>query len=64
MFSSSIVWAVGGMASVSSSARIGVLVEDVVELALEPGELVVGQPEAGEVGDVRDVVAGEGGHAR
>ena len=39
-----------------------VLVEDVVELALEAAELGVGQPEAGEVGDVLDVGSGEGGH--
>ena len=32
-----------------------VLVEDVVELALEASELLVGQPEPGEVGDVLDV---------
>ena len=42
--------------------ELGVLVEDVVELALEPRQLVVGQPEPGEVGDMGDVVAGEGGH--
>ena len=40
-----------------------VLVEDVVELALEPGELLVGQPEPREVGDVLDVGSGQGGHA-
>ena len=40
-----------------------VLVEDVVELALEAGELVVGQPEAGEMGDVLDIGARQGGHA-
>ena len=42
--------------------QLGVLIEDVVELAFEPGELGVGQPEAGEMGDMGDVVAGEGGH--
>jgi len=42
--------------------ELGVLVEDVVELPLEAGELVLGQPEAGEVGDVLDVGAGEAGH--
>ena len=41
----------------------GVLVEDVVELALEPAQLGVGQPQAGEVGDVLDVRAGQAGHA-
>ncbi len=60
MFSSSIVWAVGGMASVSSSREDGVLVEDVVELALEARQLLVGQAEAGEVGDVLDVARGSG----
>ena len=40
-----------------------VLVEDVVELGLEAGQLGVGQPEAGEVGDVLDIRAGQGGHA-
>ena len=39
-----------------------VLVEDVVELALEARQLLVGQAEAGEVGDVLDVGAGQGGH--
>ena len=59
MFSSSIVWAVGGIASVSSSAQLRVLVEDVVELALEPAELLLGQSEAGEIRDVLDVGAGQ-----
>ena len=40
-----------------------VLVEDVVELALEAAQLLVGQAEAREVGDVLDVGAREGGHA-
>ena len=62
MFSSSIVWAVGGMSSVSSRAKICVLVDDVVQLALERGQLVVGQPEAGQIRDVLDVGSGEGGH--
>ena len=62
MFSSSIVWAVGGMSSVGELGEDRVLVEDVVELALEPAQLVVGQAEAGEVGDVLDVGAGQGGH--
>ena len=63
MFSSSIVWAVGAMSSVGHRGEDRVLVEDVVELALEAGELLVGQPEAGEVRDVLDVGAGQGGHA-
>ena len=42
--------------------QLGVLVEDVVELALEPGQLVVGQPEPGQMGDMGDVVARQGGH--
>ena len=40
-----------------------VLVQDVIELALEPPKFLVGQPESGEVGDVLDVGAREGGHA-
>ncbi len=63
MFSSSIVWAVGAMWSVGTVGEDRVLVEDVVELALESRELVVGQPEAGEMGDVLDVRSGQGGHA-
>ena len=59
MFSSSIVWAVGGMSSGRQLGQDRVLVEDVVELALETRQLVVGQPEAGEVGDVLDVGAGQ-----
>ena len=41
----------------------GVLVEDVVELALEPRQLGIGEPEAGEMGDVLDVRSRQGGHA-
>ncbi len=55
----------GRSARCGRSGRVGqdrVLVEDVVELALEPGELLVGQPEPGEVGDVLDVGARQGGH--
>ena len=63
MFASSIVWAVGGMCSVSRVARTRVLVEDVVELALEARQLLLGQTEAGEVGDVLDVGTGQVGHA-
>src|SRR6185503_15456251 len=40
-----------------------VLVEDVVQLALEPRQLVVAQAEPGEVGDVLDVRTRQGGHA-
>ncbi len=40
----------------------GVLVEDVVELGFESGQLGVGQPEARQVGDVLDIRAGQGGH--
>ena len=35
----------------------GVLVDDVVELALEPCQLLIGQAEAGEVRDMLDVAA-------
>ena len=45
------------MWSVGTVGEDGVLVEDVVQLAFEARELVVGQPEAGEVGDVLDVRA-------
>ena len=62
MFSSSIVWAVGGMSSVGQLGEDRVLVEDVVELALEPAQLLVAQPEASEMGDVLDVGARQGGH--
>ena len=62
MFSSSIVWAVGGMSSVGSSARIAYWSRMWLSSALEPRQLLVGQPEAGEVGDVLDVGAGQGGH--
>ena len=41
-----------------------VLVEDVVELALQARQLLLGQTEAREVGDVLDVGTGERGHAR
>ena len=40
-----------------------VLVEDVVELALEPRQLGIGEPQTGEMGDVFDVRSGQGGHA-
>jgi GNAT superfamily N-acetyltransferase len=40
-----------------------VLVEDVVQLALEPAKLLVGEPEPGEVGDMLDVGARQGAHA-
>ena len=40
-----------------------VLLNDVVQLTLEPCELVVAQPEPGQVGDVLDVGAREGGDA-
>ena len=41
-----------------------VLVEDVVELALEARQLLLGQTEAGEMGDVLDVGTGQRSHAR
>jgi GNAT superfamily N-acetyltransferase len=40
-----------------------VLVEDVVQLTLEPAQLILGQAEAGEIRDVFDVAARQGGHA-
>ncbi len=39
-----------------------VLVEDVVQLRLEAGQLGVGQAEPGKVGDMLDVRARQGGH--
>ena len=39
-----------------------VLVEDVVELALEHPELRIGQAETGQVGDVFDIGTGQRGH--
>ena len=63
MFSSSIVWAVGAMWSVGTVGQDRVLVEDVVELPLEPSELLVGQAEPREVSDVFDIGARQGGHA-
>ena len=40
-----------------------VLVEDVIELALEAHQFILCQPEAGEMGYVLDVGTGQGGHA-
>ena len=62
MFSSSMVWAVGAMWSVGTVGEDRVLVEDVVELPLEPLELLVGQPEPGQMGDVLDIGTRQGGH--
>ena len=62
MFSSSIVWAVGGMSLGVEPGEDRVLVEDVVELALEQRKLVLGQAEAGEMSDVLDVGTSETGH--
>ena len=62
MFSSSIVWAVGGMSSVGSSARIAYWSRMWFSCALEAGQLGVGQAQAGKVGDVLDLGAGQGGH--
>ena len=62
MFSSSIVWAVGGMSSVGSSARIAYWSRMWLSWPSRRRQLLVGQPEAGEVGDVLDVGARQGGH--
>src|SRR2546426_7956273 len=43
--------------------ELGVLIENVVQLTLEAAELLVGEPEAREVGDVLDVSTGQAGHA-
>ncbi len=40
-----------------------VLLQDVVQLSLEPSELAVAEPESGKMRDMLDVVAREGGHA-
>ena len=42
----------------------GVLVEDVVQLPFEARQLVLGQTEAREMGDVLDIGTSQGGHAR
>jgi hypothetical protein len=39
-----------------------VLIEDVVQLALEPAELLIREPEASEVRDVLDVGTGQCSH--
>lgn len=39
-----------------------VLIQDVVQLTLEPAQLVIVEPQAGQVGDVFDIGAREGGH--
>ena len=41
-----------------------VLVEDVVELAMESGDLVLAEAEAREMGDMRDILARQAGHHR
>src|ERR1035437_6981518 len=41
-----------------------VLIEDVVQLTLQARQLILGQSEAGEVGDVLPRGAGQAGHAR
>ena len=58
------VWAVGGMPSVSSVGEHRVLVEDVVELAMEARHLVLAEAETREMGDVRDILARQAGHGR
>jgi len=62
MFSSSIVWAVGGWRQ-CRAAQHGVLVQDVVELDLESRQLVLVEAQPGEVRHVLDVAAGERCHA-
>ena len=62
MFSSSIVWAVGGMSSVGSSARIAYWSRMWLSSDLETRQLGLGQAEAGKVRDVLDVRARQGGH--
>ena len=62
MFSSSIVWAVGGIASVSSSASFAYWSRMWLSWPSRRASSSVGQAEAREVRDVLDVGAGEGGH--
>ena len=63
MFSSSIVWAVGGMSSVGSSARIAYWSRMWLSWPSSRASSSSVRPEAREVGDVLDVGAGQGGHA-
>ena len=62
MFSSSIVWAVGGIASVSSSASFAYWSRMWFSWPSRQRQLLVGQAETGEVGDVLDVASGQAGH--
>ena len=62
MFSSSIVWAVGAIASVSSSVSRAYWSRMWLSSPSRRVELGLGQPETGQVGDVGDVGAGQAGH--
>ena len=54
----------GGRDVVDRAPHVGGVVEDGTQLIGELIELVVGQLEAGQVGDVSDVVTGDPGHRR
>ncbi len=56
------VCAVGGMSSVGSSARTAYWSTMWLSCPFESGELVVGQSEARQMSDMRDIVARQGGH--
>ena len=58
------VWAVGGMSSVSQLREHRVLVEDVVELALQARQLLLAQAESRQMSDVRDIARATGAMGR
>jgi len=58
MFASSIVWAVGGMCSVSSAVRIAYWSRMWLSLPFQTRQLLLGQSEAREMGDVLDIGTG------
>ena len=62
MFSSSIVWAVGGICVGVEPGRIAYWSRMWLSWPSSTAELLVGQAEAGEMGDVLDVGAGQAGH--
>ena len=62
MFSSSIVCAIGGMASLGSPARIANCSRMWLSFALQPGPLLVREAEPGKVRNVLDVGTSEGSH--
>ena len=53
------VWVVGGTPSVSICAQRVEVVEDLRELLLEPRNVLLGEADAGQLGNVEDFFAGE-----